>query len=308
MPRRGKAKRIGGAEKAALEQEKLTERWRTEIFLSLIFLSALSRQYTKRASHPQKAEYSKPGQSHPKPPQGHTKATPKPYTRHRLRSTKPPQGHPKATSRLHQSHLKAPPKPPQGSTKATPRLHQGHPKAPPRPPQGSTKATPRPLSSQLIRPVCKSEAQKPPVSAGPWLQCRGALKSVAASLNPKAENRNPKEDRNPKSRKTGRAGGWPGQRRKSFSDFGLRVSFGFRFSAFGFQGRLRRVRCYRSDFRAALATMRMADIYLALCGWMLFPARRFEDPIAASTWIRTSAAELRLAVRILCARRVLQIG
>src|SRR5664280_1721915 len=75
---------------------------------------------------------------------------------------------------------------------------------------------------------------------------RAALKSVAASLNPKAENRNPKEARNPKSRKTGRAGGWPGQRLKSFSDFGLRIS------AFGFQGRLRRVRCYRSDFRAAL--------------------------------------------------------
>jgi hypothetical protein len=56
MPRRKKAKRIGGAAKAALEQEKLTERWRTEIFLSLIFLSALSRQLTKRAFHPQKAE------------------------------------------------------------------------------------------------------------------------------------------------------------------------------------------------------------------------------------------------------------
>jgi hypothetical protein len=56
MPRREKAKRIGGAEKAALEQEKLTERWRTEIFLSQIFLSAPSRQCTKRVSHPQKAE------------------------------------------------------------------------------------------------------------------------------------------------------------------------------------------------------------------------------------------------------------
>jgi hypothetical protein len=65
MPRREKAKRIDGAEKAALEQEKLTERWRTEIFLSSIFLSALSRQRTKRAFHPQKAECSKPGQSHP---------------------------------------------------------------------------------------------------------------------------------------------------------------------------------------------------------------------------------------------------
>src|ERR1019366_3187374 len=71
---------------------------------------------------------------------------------------------------------------------------QNHPKATPRPHQSYTKATPRPLSSQLIRPVCKSEAQKPPVSVGPWPQCRGALKSVAASLNPKAENRNPKEE------------------------------------------------------------------------------------------------------------------
>src|ERR1017187_5277339 len=58
------------------------------------------------------------GQGHPKPPQGHPKATPRPYNRHRLRSTKPPQGHPKATPRL-----------PQGSTKAPPRLHQGYPKA-----------------------------------------------------------------------------------------------------------------------------------------------------------------------------------
>jgi hypothetical protein len=56
MPRREKAKRIGGAEEAALEQEGLTERWRTEIFLSLIFLSVPSRQCTKRAFHPQKAE------------------------------------------------------------------------------------------------------------------------------------------------------------------------------------------------------------------------------------------------------------
>jgi hypothetical protein len=56
MPRREKAKRIGGAGKAALEQEKLTDRWRTEIFLSLIFLSVPSRQFAKRVSHPQKAE------------------------------------------------------------------------------------------------------------------------------------------------------------------------------------------------------------------------------------------------------------
>src|ERR1039458_8720167 len=127
MPRRGKTKRICDAEKAALEQEKLTERWRTEIFLSLIFLSALSRQYTKRASHPQKAEYSKPGQSHPKPPQGHHKATTRPYTRHRLRSTKPPQGHPKAPPRLHQGSTKAPPMRPQSHPQATPKLSGGLP-------------------------------------------------------------------------------------------------------------------------------------------------------------------------------------
>src|ERR1035441_458979 len=122
MPRRKKAKRIGGAEKAALEQEKLTERWRTEIFLSLIFLSALSRQYIKRASHPQKAEYCKPGQSHPKPPQGHHKATTKPYT----------------------MEYRGTPRPPQGSTKAPPRLHQG-----------STKATPGRRQKAVHPPQCR---------------------------------------------------------------------------------------------------------------------------------------------------------
>src|ERR1035441_8974400 len=86
------------------------------------------------------------------------------------KATEATQSHPKATPRPHQGHIlgidsgvqrhpKATPKPPQGSTKATPRLHQSY-----------TKATPRPLSSQLIRPVCKSEAQKPPVSVGPWPQ------------------------------------------------------------------------------------------------------------------------------------------
>src|ERR1019366_426056 len=48
--------------------------------------------------------------SHPKPPQGHHKATTRPYTRHRLRSTKPPQGHPQATPKRHQSHPHATPK------------------------------------------------------------------------------------------------------------------------------------------------------------------------------------------------------
>src|ERR1035438_8004292 len=55
---------------------------------------------------------------HFKATQSHPKATPRPYTRHRLRSTKPPQGHPKAT-----------PRPPQGYPKATPRLPQGYPEA-----------------------------------------------------------------------------------------------------------------------------------------------------------------------------------
>src|ERR1035441_3724391 len=96
MPRRKKAKHIGGAAKAALEQEKLTERWRTEIFLSLIFLSAPSRQCTKRAPHPQKAEGRKPGQSHPKPHSGKSR---KQKAESRNRGEIPP----KAT----QSHLKA---------------------------------------------------------------------------------------------------------------------------------------------------------------------------------------------------------
>src|ERR1039458_10110423 len=46
------------------------------------------------------------------------RATPRPYTRHRLRSTEQPQGHSKATPRL-----------PQGYPKATSRLHQGYTKA-----------------------------------------------------------------------------------------------------------------------------------------------------------------------------------
>ena len=43
--------------------------------------------------------------------------------------------------------------------------------------------------------------------------------------NPKLENRNPKEIRDQKSE--GRASDW------TFSDFGFRISFGFRFSDFG---------------------------------------------------------------------------
>src|ERR1035438_7831066 len=114
MTRRGKTKRICGAGKAALEQDKLTERWRTEIFLSLIFLSAPSRQCTKRASHPQKAECRKPEQSHPKPPQSHPKATSKPTDSQPIGTPKPHQCDPKATPRLHQDYTKAIPKPHQG--------------------------------------------------------------------------------------------------------------------------------------------------------------------------------------------------
>jgi hypothetical protein len=88
---------------------------------------------------------------------------------------------------------------------------------------------------------------------------RGVLKSVAASPNPNAENLNPKEIRNSKSRKTSLAGGWPSQRLKPFSDFGLRASFGFRSSAFGFQGCRSCSSCYRPDFRAALSSGRPAS-------------------------------------------------
>jgi hypothetical protein len=45
--------------------------------------------------------------------------------------------------------------------------------------------------------------------------------------NPKAEIRNPKEARSPKSEIGGR-------RMPSFSGFGIRISFGFRPSDFGF--------------------------------------------------------------------------
>src|ERR1035438_6792173 len=67
------------------------------------------------------------GQGHPKPPQGHLKATSRPYSRHRLRSTKPHQSHPKAPPRLHQGSHKAPTRLPQGFTKATPKPHQSQP-------------------------------------------------------------------------------------------------------------------------------------------------------------------------------------
>src|ERR1017187_5987208 len=71
----------------------------------------------------------------------HPKATLKPYTRHRLRSTELPQSHSKATPRL-----------PQGYTKATLRLHQSHTKATPKPHQGYPKATPMRPSSPPAEP------------------------------------------------------------------------------------------------------------------------------------------------------------
>src|SRR5438445_13749564 len=56
-------------------------------------------------------------------------------------------------------------------------------------------------------------------------------------LNPKSEARNPKEFRNPKSEKAGRA--WAeaatdGRDLRQISAFGVRPSFGFRVSGFGF--------------------------------------------------------------------------
>src|ERR1019366_10240675 len=58
-----------------------------------------------------------------KPP----KATLKPYTRHRLRSTELPQSHSKATLKPHQGHTKATPRPPQSHPKATLMRPSSHP-------------------------------------------------------------------------------------------------------------------------------------------------------------------------------------
>ena len=99
-------------------------------------------------------------QSHPKPPQGHLKATTEPYTLEYRATPRLPQGHPKATPRLPQGHPKATPRPPQGHPKATsrlpqgylkatPRLPQGYPKATSRLPQGHPHATPKPSQSHL---------------------------------------------------------------------------------------------------------------------------------------------------------------
>src|ERR1017187_8456488 len=104
----------------------------------------------------------------------------------------------------------------------------------------------------MARGYCLAN-QKSTRPCPPFGPARGVLESVVASPNPNAENRNPKEIRNPKSRKTSLAGGWPSQWLKLFSDFGLRVSLGFRFSAFGYQGCRSYSSSYRSDFRAALS-------------------------------------------------------
>jgi hypothetical protein len=144
--------------------------------------------------------------------------------------------------------------------------------------QGIDKGYPR--DQQARNPGATPEQPRSnTLATGPWQArwpgARGVLKSVAAGPNPNAENRNPKEIRNPKSRKTSLAGGWPGQRLKPFSDFGLRVSLGFRFSAFGFQGCRSYSSCYRSDFRAAPARAcppyRTLDCRAAPC--TLSPAR-----------------------------------
>jgi hypothetical protein len=62
--------------------------------------------------------------------------------------------------------LEMPRKPPKATLKPYTRHRLGIDSGP----QSHPNATPRPLSSQLIRPVSKSEAQKPPFSSGPWPQ------------------------------------------------------------------------------------------------------------------------------------------
>src|ERR1035438_3973961 len=69
------------------------------------------------------------GQGHPKPPQGHLKATSRPPQGHIVGIDSGVQSHTKATPRLHQGSTKAPTRLPQGSHKAPTRLPQGYPKA-----------------------------------------------------------------------------------------------------------------------------------------------------------------------------------
>src|ERR1035441_7841936 len=84
-----------------------------------------------------------PANASHKPHPGDIRATPRPYTRHRLRSTEQPQGHTKATPRLPQGYPKATPRPPQGYPKATPRLPQGYIKATPKPPSSFLRSLPK---------------------------------------------------------------------------------------------------------------------------------------------------------------------
>ena len=170
MPRRKKAKRIGGAEKAALEQEKLTERWRTEIFLSLIFLSALSRQCTKRASHPEKAECRKPGQSHPKPHPCDIKAIWSASGRQPIATPEPPSSHPKVI------YLGGGWEP-----QATPMRPSSHPHATPKPPQSHLKARVKPKPDEEV--------------SGAWVAFGAGTRD---GPSPKPEDRRPKEIRGPK--------------------------------------------------------------------------------------------------------------
>src|ERR1035437_4240860 len=64
---------------------------------------------------------------------------------------------------------------------------------------------------------------------------RAALMLVRALSTPKSEDRRPKKTRSPKSRMHSRLSGAATQQVKPSSDFGVRPSFGFRASGFGFQ-------------------------------------------------------------------------
>jgi hypothetical protein len=69
-----------------------------------------------------------------------------------------------------------------------------------------------------------------------WPTFRDSLPSAGPGLNPKPEGRRPKEIRSPKPEPRGPCNQLAVHRLKRFSDFEFRLSFGFRFSTFGFQG------------------------------------------------------------------------
>src|ERR1035441_2240886 len=80
-----------------------------------------------------------------------------------------------------------------------------------------------------------------------WPTFRDSLPSSGPGLNPKPEGRppsavllrrmgRPKEIRSPKPEPRGPCNQLAVHRLKRFSDFEFRLSFGFRFSTFGFQG------------------------------------------------------------------------